>query len=139
MNIILDKEPIQKRIDFLLDQLNNNYSLGYDEGVMYQIELNVLNKIIADSKPETNYSQTETLEEAAENYVRNEHDATLKLISKYSFKDGAKWQAETSYSEEDLISFAHFYFQEEFNSSMQTSKSTKDIFTDWFEQFKKNM
>jgi len=39
----------------------------------------------------------ETLEEAAENYVRNEPDATLKLISKYSFKDGAKWQAERMY------------------------------------------
>ncbi len=44
----------------------------------------------------------ETLEEAAENYVRNEPDATLKLISKYSFKDGAKWQAERMYSEEEV-------------------------------------
>jgi hypothetical protein len=51
--------------------------------------------------------------------------------------EGAKYQAERMYSEEDLISFAHFYFKEEFNSSMQTSKSTKDIFTEWFEQFKK--
>jgi fatty acid-binding protein DegV len=44
---------------------------------------------------------------------------------------------ERSYSEEDMIDFAHFYFTEEFNSSMQTSKSTKDIFKEWFEQFKK--
>ena len=34
------------------------------------------------------------LEAAAENYVRNESDDTLKLISKYSFKDGAKWMEE---------------------------------------------
>jgi len=54
-----------------------------------------------------------------------------------AFVEGAKWQAERMYSEEDLISFAHFYFTEEFNSSMQTSKSTKDIFTEWFTQFKK--
>jgi len=47
------------------------------------------------------------------------------------------WQAERMYSEEDMISFAHFYFQEEFNSSMQTSKPTDEIFKDWFEQFKK--
>ena len=47
-------------------------------------------------------SKQETLEEAAENYVRNESDATLKLISKYSFKDGAKWQQERMYSEEDM-------------------------------------
>jgi len=38
--------------------------------------------------------EKETIEEAAEKYVRNEHDDTLKLISKYSFKDGAKWQQE---------------------------------------------
>ena len=47
--------------------------------------------------PDYNTKQ-ETPEEAAENYVRNESDVTLKLISKYSFKDGAKWQAERSQS-----------------------------------------
>jgi len=78
--------------------------------------------------------EKETLEEAAENYVRNEPDATLKLISKYSFKDGAKWEKENSnvnalhfeidalkrlvkvlehqqeriYSEEDMIAFGKF-------------------------------
>jgi hypothetical protein len=50
---------------------------------------------------------------------------------------GAKWQQERMYTEEDMISFAHFYFQEEFNSTMQTSKSTDEIFNIWFEQFKK--
>ena len=44
---------------------------------------------------------------------------------------------ERMYSEEDLISFAHFYFKEEFNSTMQTSKSTDEILQEWFEQFKK--
>ena len=44
---------------------------------------------------------------------------------------------QNGYSEEDMISFAHFYFQEEFNSTMQTSKSTANIFKEWFEQFKK--
>ena len=43
---------------------------------------------------------------------------------------------ERMYSEEDLISFAHFYFQEEFNSTMQTSKSTDEILQEW-KQFKK--
>jgi hypothetical protein len=52
-------------------------------------------------------------------------------------KEMEKEQIERMYNEEDLIDFAHFYFKEEFNSSMQTSKSTKDIFTEWFEQFKK--
>jgi len=48
-------------------------------------------EIIIPSEP-----KQETLEEVAENYVRNEPDATLKLISKYSFKDGAKWEKENS-------------------------------------------
>ena len=34
----------------------------------------------------------EDLEEAATQYTKNESDSTLKLLSKYSFKDGAKWQ-----------------------------------------------
>ena len=41
---------------------------------------------IEDNHPRTNYGEgyyvKETLEEDAENYVRNESDATLKLISK---------------------------------------------------------
>ena len=45
----------------------------------------------------------ETVEEAAEKYVLNEFDTTLKLISKYSFKDGANWQAERMYSEKEVI------------------------------------
>lgn len=50
----------------------------------------------------------------------------------------AKWmQDKNKYSKEDMISFAHFYFQEEFNSSIQTSKPTDKIFKEWFEQFKK--
>ena len=52
-------------------------------------------------------------------------------------RDGIAWQEERMYSEEDLISFAHFYFKEEFNSTMQTSKSTDEILQEWFEQFKK--
>jgi hypothetical protein len=84
----------------------------------------------------------ETLEEAAEKYAEpyrcpatndNEY-CKHDIIS--AFNNGAKYQAERMYSEEDLIDFAHFYFTEEFNSSMQTSKSTKDIFNEWFETFK---
>ena len=74
----------------------------------------------------------EILEEAAENYVMNESDATLKLISKYSFKDGAKWQAERMYSEEDV--------KEAFFSGCQSERQIKPrikCWEQWFEQFKK--
>ncbi len=48
-----------------------------------------------------------------------------------------EWGQERMYSEEDLISFAHFYFREEFNSTMQNSnKSTDEILQEWFNQFK---
>jgi hypothetical protein len=75
----------------------------------------------------------QALKDAAERYIAGDN------YNRYydDFIDGAKWQQERMYSEEDMIDFAHFYFTEEFNSSMQTSKSTKDIFNEWFEQFKK--
>jgi hypothetical protein len=77
----------------------------------------------------------ETVEEAAEKLWL---DSTSQLTSKNSFIQGAKWQQQQMYSEEDLISFAHFYFQEEFNSTMQNSnKSTDEILQEWFNQFKK--
>jgi hypothetical protein len=79
-----------------------------------------------------------TLEEAAENYVIDEsYLPVYKEECKRAFTNGAKWQAERMYSEEDLISFAHFYFTEEFNSTIQTSKSTDEILQEWFEQYKK--
>ena len=53
-------------------------------------------------------------------------------------QDGVKWMQERMYSEEDMISFAHFYFREEFNSTMQNSdKSIDEILQEWFNQFKK--
>jgi hypothetical protein len=80
MNITLDKELIQKRIDFLLDQLNNSeyYGLGYDEGVTYRIELDVLNKIIADSKSLEN----KTIEEDSQMSEELAWDLAKKLFEK---------------------------------------------------------
>jgi hypothetical protein len=76
------------------------------------------------------------LEEAAEKYAK-QFDYAEDSSPPIDFVEGAKLQQERMYSEEDLISFAHFYFKEEFNSTMQTSKSTDEIFKEWFEQFKK--
>lgn len=80
-------------------------------------------------------NKQETLEEAAVEYSKMYFSENKK--AELGFIAGAKWQAEMMYSKEDLISFAHFYFQEEFNSTIQTSKSTNEIFKKWFEQFKK--
>lgn len=45
-----------------------------------------------------------------------------------------KSQKTHPFSEEDLISFAYFYFKEEFNSIMQDYKSTDEILQLWKEQ-----
>jgi len=85
-----------------------------------------------------NNMKQETLEETVDKVAERKYGSTiydLEMVD--AFIEGAKWQAEKMYSEEDLISFAHFYFKEEFNSTMQTSKSTDEILQDWFEQFKK--
>jgi hypothetical protein len=72
----------------------------------------------------------ETIEEAALKYVRNESDATLKLISKYSFKDGAKWQAERMYNEQDL--------REAFNCARHIGRNNIAYeFDEWFNRHKK--
>ena len=83
----------------------------------------------------------ETLEEAAEKYAEiyrcpatngNEY-CKHDIIS--AFNNGAKWQAERGYTEEDL--------REAFKQSRQCKIFEKDMppvynkFEDWFEQFKK--
>lgn len=51
------------------------------------------------------------------------------------FRRGYSKAKETyKYTEEDLISFAYFYFIEEFNSTMQSSKSTEKLLSMWKEQ-----
>ena len=77
-------------------------------------------------------SKQETVEEAAENQWGNVHRTGV-----LGFIEGAKWQEERMYSKEDLISFAFFYFKEEFNSVFEDAKSIEEIFSLWFEQFKK--
>ena len=79
----------------------------------------------------------ETLEEAAERLI--------KLNRQDAFYEGAKWQAERSYSEEDLVHLLNFV-SKEYNISngigwFHTHESiedvsSKDVLDKWFEQFK---
>jgi hypothetical protein len=67
----------------------------------------------------------ETLEEVAENESEYLADWEDKEMYQKAFIEGAKWQQERSYSEEDLeVAF----FEGQFG---------KYSFNDWFEQFKK--
>ena len=80
--------------------------------------------------PDECYKQ-ETLEEAAENYVKDESNRTYRFISKASFQDGAKWQQERMYSEEDL--------RNAYRWGTTVNHGTKEHFNEWFEQFKKKV
>lgn len=73
---------------------------------------------------------TETLEEAAEKY--DENNTNDEYGKSYrAFIEGAKWQAERSYSEEEVLDIIENAFQ----SSLLTNK--KISISEWFEQFKK--
>jgi hypothetical protein len=82
-----------------------------------------------------NTIQQETLEEAAENESEYLADWEDKSMYVRGFVNGAKWQAERMYSEEDL--------REAFKQSRQCKIFEKDMppvyetFEEWFEQFKK--
>ncbi len=73
----------------------------------------------------------ETLEEASWRY-----NPVKKLDGEFirqAFKEGAKWQAERMYSEEDMIAFAEWLIKINFNYTSNIS----DIFLVWKKQFKK--
>ena len=86
----------------------------------------------------------ETLEEAAEKF-RSNNPGTMqggnntKIIN--AFKNGAKWQQERMYSEDDMIMFADFFHN--YKELLKKEKweileiSKEDIFKKWIEKVKK--
>jgi ribosomal 50S subunit-associated protein YjgA (DUF615 family) len=68
------------------------------------------------------------LKQAFEKYSEYLEDYENKNTYEHGFKDGAKWQQERSYSEEEVI-----------NILVEFSAEIKNIsnITEWFEQFKK--
>jgi hypothetical protein len=74
----------------------------------------------------------ETLEEAAERYVEN-YKWEEEQDPWFDFMEGAKWQAERMYSEEDMKQFAEWLIKINFNYTSNIS----DIFLVWKKQFKK--
>jgi hypothetical protein len=74
----------------------------------------------------------ETLEEAGEKLYPNRESFLHRFqnIERKAFTEGAKWQQEISYSEEDL--------EEAFKSGFTNCYNHNNItFGEWFEQFKK--
>ena len=89
-------------------------------------------------KAKQRYSKQETLEEAAESWLKSK---TLLKTSQapgllIGFIEGAKWQAERMYSEEEVMDIIN-----SFEKLCYKYQSNKDWFpakkSEWFEQFKK--
>jgi hypothetical protein len=86
----------------------------------------------------------ETLEEAAKLYIGvpitriidDEERYYTSNIGEYdAFIEGAKWQAERMYSEEDMIKFHKWAYLK--NRVEESGKTTKELLSEWFKQFKK--
>jgi methanogenic corrinoid protein MtbC1 len=79
----------------------------------------------------------ETIEEAAENNwdkINHQYKEGLNPYAhRVGFKEGAKWQAERMYSEEDMKQFAEWLIKVNFNYTSNIS----DVFLIWEKQFKK--
>jgi len=76
----------------------------------------------------------EKLKEAAENYTK---DGTKHFMEKTNvelgFEEGAKWQSERMYSEEDMAEA----FIACWKANVPDGIECKVSFNEWFEQFKK--
>ena len=80
----------------------------------------------------TNVNKQETLEEVAEKYVNSFEFgiAHPRRVAKKSFINGAKWQKQRSYSEEEVLKLL-------INFSDDRTFLKKDVAVKWFEQIKK--
>jgi hypothetical protein len=84
----------------------------------------------------------ETLEEAAEKYADYSNDyvpmsfgGEFNETTKRDFIEGAKWQAEKMYSEEDLIELLQNCWSESaINLAQQTNKEEYITFSEWIEK-----
>ena len=124
------KNANESGVPFDRFEIEKNWNYPLDKSWEYKI-------IIPQEEP-----KQETLEEAAENYSKlyyasREPYLKEQYAAKLGFKDGAKWQAERMYNKEDTIDFAHFYFNVEFNSTMQDCKTSEEIWDLWVQQRKK--
>ena len=82
--------------------------------------------------------EKETLEEAAKQYAKQYALSTRHIIH-IGFEDGAKWQAERMYSEEEkelMIKIFHSYWFEN-NPEHEDNLKEWELSKKLFEQFKK--
>ena len=110
-----------------------NYKIIIPQEEPKQIKCYCGHTITCDCEP-----LQETLEETAERLATNRHSRSTSAwyLYKNGIIEGAKWQAEKMYSEEDMINFHKWAYQK--NRIEESDKTTKELLKEWFEQFKKN-
>ena len=65
-------------------------------------------------------------------------DIDISEMLQLAFINGAEWQQERSYNEEDMISLLEFNYKKETNGLGTLRKDySQKIIKEWFEQFKK--
>jgi hypothetical protein len=86
------------------------------------------------------YNKQETLEEVAKNESEYLADWEDKDMYKKGFVEGAKWQQERSYSEEEVkVMYRSLWVGNcfDFDTSYEMETNFEHDFNLWFEQFKK--
>jgi hypothetical protein len=78
----------------------------------------------------------ETIEEASNNYSKGIIENHIKVLHYVCFIDGAKWQKERSYSEEDIRE-AFRQGQDNMKYDEMYGFDTELTEQDWFNKFKK--
>ena len=129
--------PIQERLEKYSERFDNDESaIGNPEtwGKRVLTEEDIFNQRDIDTVTDYINKETlkqETLEEAGrEYYKRGQLGFEKASDTERAFLNGAKWQQERSYSEEDMIEFGKFIFK---NTLLVNVKGVEGI----LEQFKK--
>ena len=81
------------------------------------------------------------IEEAAENYYENNKFKSDYPHCSYSFKDGAKWQQERMYSEDEVKRIAFdFYYDISHKMNVPENLISENVTNvdEWFKQIKKS-
>jgi hypothetical protein len=95
-------------------------------------DFNNLSKEMFSGKP-----KQETLEEAAERLYSDKEYPMYGATRRYGFINGAKWQQERSYSEEEVKEAIRFGFDKGFCSNSRNKVKNLGLSEqEWFEQFK---
>ena len=133
----LIKDGVQAINDEVLEWFVNNPNCDEVETLKFANSVtSYVYKIIIPKEE----SKQETLEEAAEDNVKNSvglhyfgNENSLENLSrKHYFKEGAKWQQERSYNEEEVYSL-----MDEYQLWLVNTNTLVGTFKEWFKQFKK--